>query len=147
MAFTLQLTHLQPATYPITGCPPSRHCLLCRHSFLLASQLASHCVVCWGAHRLFGCSWTWHKCAHRQYVHRLADLQTSSLCTDRFKILTAGQKCEVKCPICKFKVRDGARLYSWNSIKWLLIFHSQLDSWIFGNDFFSKNYVLSSCDR
>lgn len=22
MAFTLQLTHLQPATYPITGCPP-----------------------------------------------------------------------------------------------------------------------------
>lgn len=68
MEFTLQLTHLQPATYPITGCPPSRHCLLCLHSFLPAAQLISHRVVCRGARRLLGCSWT-HDCTHWQHVH------------------------------------------------------------------------------
>lgn len=52
--FTLQLTHLQPATYPITSCPPPRHCLLCLHSFLPAAQLISHRVARRGASQ--GCS-------------------------------------------------------------------------------------------
>lgn len=52
MVFILQLTHFQPATYPITACQWLQHCLLCRHSSSLPGQLISHCLcmcVCFEA--------------------------------------------------------------------------------------------------
>lgn len=45
MAFTLQLTRLQPATYPITGCPLSQHCLLRLHSCKLPARFPLCCMA------------------------------------------------------------------------------------------------------
>lgn len=100
MAFTLQLTHLQPATYPITACPWSQHCLLCRHSFsLLAVQLILLTVcVCWGTHRLYGCSCALRaSCLHKHTLSQIAVQRHTNIKTFHLSPVEVGCKNESIC--------------------------------------------------